>query len=138
MLAVWMALTMAVAPLGGHRLDISVGGAGEAKVEKVQFNLSWSGSWIWTHENRKWVDKDNHSSIELLQGNNVKFCMNSSCWQVEYTIENDIYSFRLGSGSKAYYEFWLGDFSSLEGRFWFDKAKARTEAPAAMIRMMQQ
>ncbi|ORE89654.1 hypothetical protein ATO4_24067 [Aurantimonas sp. 22II-16-19i] len=134
----WMALAMALAPVGGHRLEAPVVGAGEATVERVQYNLSWSGSWIWTPENRKWVDKDNHASIELLQGRNARFCMNGSCWEVEYAIEDEIYSFRLSASSKAYYEFWLGDFNSLEGRFWFDKSKARTEAPAAMIRMMQQ
>tara|TARA_R110002020_G_scaffold250680_1_gene464667 strand:- start:517 stop:936 length:420 start_codon:yes stop_codon:yes gene_type:complete len=138
MLAMWTALAFAVVPVGGQGVKAPVAATGEAKVEMVQMNLSWSGSWIWTPENRKWVDKDNHSSIELLQGNTVKFCMNTSCWQVRYSLENDIYSFRLTSDSKAYYEFWLGDFNSLEGRFWFDKANARTEAPAAMIRMMQQ
>ncbi|NDW05279.1 hypothetical protein [Jiella pacifica] len=135
MLATSMAVAFALVNAGGHKLDDRAPRAGEARVEQVQMKLSWSGSWIWTPENREWVDKDNHSSIELLQGNTVKFCMNGSCWQVNYSDQNGIYSFRLNSTSKAYYEFWLGDFNSLEGRFWFDRANE--QAPAAMIRMMQ-
>lgn len=108
-----------------------------ARVYLAQSTLSWSGSWIWTPENRKWVDKDNYASIELLQGRTVQYCLNGSCWTVEYSERDGIYSFSIGAPVRSYYEFWLGDFNTLEGRFWFDVVN-RAKAPDAMIRMASQ
>lgn len=106
-----------------------------ARVWRVQSNLSWSGSWIWTPENRKWVDRDNQASITLLEGRNVEYCIYASCWTAQYDQKEEIYSFSVRSGSSSsYYEFWLGDFGSLEGRFWLD-VKTRRGAPDAMVRM---
>jgi len=130
-------LTMAMLALASTTgLQPAPGGSGDAQIHLAQFTLKWSGSWIWTPENRKWVDPDNHSSIELLQGNNARFCFYASCWTVKYAQTKEIYSFNLPS-TKAYYEFWLGDFNALEGRFWLDKSK-RQGAPDAMIRMMSE
>lgn len=103
-------------------------------VHRVQSTLKWSGSWIWTPENRKWVDKDNQSSVELLTGNNVEFCIYTTCWTATFRQKDSVYSFSINA---SYYEFWLGDFNSLEGRVWLDR-KNRAGAPDAMIRMASQ
>lgn len=103
-------------------------------IRQVQTTLAWSGSWIWTPENRKWVDKDNHASIDLLQGTTIKYCYNGMCWTPQYTQKDGIYSFSAGNVTPSYYEFWFGDFNSLEGRFWLKKPTGK-QAPDAMIRM---
>ncbi|MGQ7793848.1 hypothetical protein ACUN0C_15685 [Faunimonas sp. B44] len=109
--------------------------AAPPKVHLAQSTIGWSGSWIWTPENRKWVDRDNRSSIRLLQGTTAHFCIYQSCWDVQHRERGGIYSFTVPSG--GYYEFWFGDFNSLEGRMWLDERRRR-EAPAAMVRMMRE
>jgi hypothetical protein len=126
---------MVIAVAGGKPVALVAPEFGEARVHRVQLTLSWSGSWIWTPENRKWLDRDNSSSIRLLQGQNVEYCLYASCWNAPYEQKGDIYSFFVRVGSTdSYYEFWLGDFNSLEGRVWLDSSN-RNSAPDGMVRM---
>ncbi|MBO0903572.1 hypothetical protein [Jiella sonneratiae] len=135
MQALLAALAYATVSIAGFTAEAPAAGPEKAHVIKVQGTLSWSGSWIYIPEIRKGITKDNHSSIELLMGNKVNYCLNGSCWKVGFTEKNQIYRFVVPSIIPTYYEFWLGDFNSLEGRSWFGKTKPQG-APDAMIRMM--
>jgi hypothetical protein len=106
-------------------------------VQRVQQTTLWAGSWIYAPEIRKGVTRNNQSSVELLQGWMVRYCLNDYCADVQYAQNGEIYSFVTPSIIPSYYEFWLGDFNSLEGRMWFGKT-APQGAPDAMVRMRQQ
>lgn len=136
LIAAGTALTPHAADVTHFRAD---GLSGPLAIQRVSDNPVWSGSWIWTPENRKWVDPNNRASVELLSGKSVRYCYNSNCSNVNFGETNGVYHFALSPGGSSktmsFYEFWLGDNGSLEGRFWLNRDKHVRRAPDAMIRM---
>lgn len=94
----------------------------------------FSGMWAWERPLTIMGGPPDKSpkpvSLELLQGNQIWFCMNSdvedTCKQMSYTKNNDLYSFAYGTSDT--FEVRLTS-DGLYGEFWWDKTKRHQTTP---------